>query len=85
MSNEIYSSSDRTTDGWLSEVSCEGMETKLQLCSHGLWDNYDCSNEIYSAVQCGTKSIYAPFSNNIVHVVCFTSKDTLVINKKSKN
>ena len=50
--NEIYTSSDSMT-GWLTEISCEGMETGLQSCSHGLWDHYDCSDEVFNAVLCG--------------------------------
>ena len=53
VSNEIYLILEVYMDGWLTEISCEGTESRLHLCTHGLWNRYDCSDVAYNAVQCG--------------------------------
>ena len=39
--------------GWINDIQCEGHETRLEVCKHGLWNHYNCPNGYDNTVKCG--------------------------------
>ena len=64
---------------WLDDVRCNGSETRIADCSHGLWGRHNCGHSEDVAISCSRKVLFANFTTQWFSILYSREKRWLIL------